>query len=65
MTALQIAQQALLMNSHYETLPADALTNPVGKAAILVAEFYPNARREVLRLAPAPKFSPRQQARGE
>jgi hypothetical protein len=50
-TAIQVCEAALRKNHQMETLPADALTAPTGKAALLCASFYDQARKEVLRLA--------------
>lgn len=50
--AIDICNRALKELHELDTLPGDALTNPDGKAAILCAQFYDDARREVLRMGP-------------
>jgi hypothetical protein len=51
-TNVDICRKALRECHSTDSLPATMFTTPVGKAAILCAEFYDDARKEVLRLAP-------------
>lgn len=50
-TDIEICEKALLKINIEDPLPADALTNPQDKASRACARFYPDARRQVFRLA--------------
>ena len=52
MPAIDICNAALAKNHHHDKIPPSAdLTNPVGKAQVVCAEFYDQARRAAFRLA--------------
>lgn len=51
-TIKSICEKALRRNQEMSSLADDFMTNPVGKPAQLCAQFYDDARQEVLRLSP-------------